>query len=56
MSEVEHSTGLSIRATGKTGHHSRQSWQSVATFIVTFATGTVAVGLGVLYFLVSAPH
>ncbi len=32
-----------------------RSWRTIITSIVTIATGTVALGLGLLYFLVSAP-
>lgn len=56
MSNIEPNTGLKLAAAGNAGAGDKRSWRTIVTSIVTVATVTVAVGLGLLYLLVTAPH
>lgn len=56
MSNIEPSTGFELAAAGNAGSSDKRSWGRIVTSILAVATGTVVVGLGLLYLLVSAPH
>ncbi|WP_179954088.1 hypothetical protein [Denitrobaculum tricleocarpae] len=56
MSNSEPEADFEFAAAGSSGGGYKRSWRAIVTSIVTIATGTVAVGLGLLYLLVSAPH
>lgn len=56
MSNIEPNAGLKLAAAGTSEADDKRSWRTVLTSIVTVATVTVAVGLGLLYLLVTAPH
>lgn len=56
MNNIEPHTGFELAAAGNSGGSHGRSWRTIVTSIVMIATGTVVVGLGLLYLLVSAPH
>jgi len=56
MSNIEPNAGFELATAGNSGGNQKRSWGTILSSIMAVATGTVVVGLGLLYLLVSAPH
>ncbi len=56
MSDIEPNAGFELAAAGNSGGSHKRSWRTILSSILAVATGTVVVGLGLFYLLVSSPH